>query len=496
MYRLILKNGPFPGKTLTVKQDRLVAGSGTDAHLRVPDTAVGAVHAVFTEDNRGVHIRAVSHDRAIRINGQPTQAHTLAHGDEIGMGQALIRFESLRTEHPASSKRSAQQMEKLALRLVGTILIVEFLLAVGLTFKARPDLLEQASRSFKAKVFPEKPIASTADVTPILTKTPAPTPGETRHPVTEDPEPVYTGSQPAVPAEEAIEQPVSITPIPAPASPTPATEPMAKAEPTAATDPILARARELMQDAEDARLRSDYKTADHIYERIQILAPAYAPAYAARAELMESRGLLTEAGEQWARLMRNSSGSWQRKSILERTRLARMTVAPEDQTSKRIGRRREQIESKNEGAIRITNLNIEQQSPGAGIEEMYLANLRLTLNPNRIWVPADAVVVSFLFFDRDPLSEKLSITKATVPRNVIRLKGIWRKDEEKNLTATCLVPEGYRTAPDPKDPPVSEYGGVLIRVYFEGELVDTSAQPPELAVQVSEWPIPEEVSKR
>ena len=494
MYRLMFKNGAFPGKTLTVKQDRLVAGSGTDAHLRVPDTAVGAIHAVFTEDNRGVHVRAVSRDRLIHINGQPTQTHTLAHGDEIGLGQTNIRYESLRAGHPATSKRTVQQMEKVALRLVGAVLVAECLLAAALTFHARPDLLQQILRRAPAPA-----PAATDTPAPETTPTP-PAYSRTREAVsTPDVRPVTAPAPaPDIHRPTPVATPVTTrTPVVVPEpEPRPAAEPAAEAATPDEIDPILARARELMKEAEQARLRSDYKTADRLYERVEILAPSYAPAYAAWAELLESRGLLTEAGEQWTELMRNSTGSWQRKATEERTRLARMNAAPKDQVSDRIGRRREQIETRGQGAIRVAGLNVEQQSPGAGIEEMYVATLRLSLNPNRVWVPADAVVISALFFDRDTLTEELSVTQATVPRSVMRLNGIWRKDEEKSLTATCLVPKDYRAGEKPGDPPVSEYGGLLIRVYFEGELQDSAANPPELAALASQLPIPEEVNQR
>mgnify|MGYP001321812485 CR=1 FL=1 len=252
-------------------------------------------------------------------------------------------------------------------------------------------------------------------------------------------------------------------------------------------DPLTARARELLALALEEVGRGSHLAADQLLERLQIMAPDFVPGYVERARLAEKRGQLTKAGEQWAEVMKRTAGTpLYNEAAAERQRMARSEAilagtrhaTEERTTATRLPRR-----------VRIVTVDRERFQGNKEFDEMRLVRVNLKPRLSEGALEADDVAVWVTFYDRNVANNAVVPTGATVPEEPLRIDGEWAAGEQKAVTATYILPRGFRQ--DEKDVTGERriYEGYRVQVFYKEELQDEDALPRTL-LELPARPLP------
>jgi hypothetical protein len=89
------------------------------------------------------------------------------------------------------------------------------------------------------------------------------------------------------------------------------------------------------------------------------------------------------------------------------------------------------------------------------------------------------------FYDRTK-DNKMKLTDARVGYDWITAPRDWTDATPKFLAATYVRPKTQAPSPDGR-----QYGGFIVRVYFDGQLQDARATPPELLML---FPAPDQLA--
>ena len=108
---------------------------------------------------------------------------------------------------------------------------------------------------------------------------------------------------------------------------------------------------------------------------------------------------------------------------------------------------------------------------------MRMLNIGLAAEAPPAEIDAGAVHVEVSFFDEDPASNQVALTKAIVPTEPLSVDGTWGDEEQKIVTATYVVPPGFRKK---EAGGAKKYYGYRIRVFYHNELQDADARPKAL----------------
>jgi hypothetical protein len=126
----------------------------------------------------------------------------------------------------------------------------------------------------------------------------------------------------------------------------------------------------------------------------------------------------------------------------------------------------------------IKIVSVEQQKFPASDEfdEMRMLNIGLSSEALSEEIDPSAVQVEVSFFDEGS-SNQISRTQAIAPKEPLTPDGAWGLEERKIVTATYVVPPGFRKS-EPGG--AKKYYGYLIRVFYRNELQDADARPQTL----------------
>jgi hypothetical protein len=213
------------------------------------------------------------------------------------------------------------------------------------------------------------------------------------------------------------------------------------------TEKMLALAK---VDAEAGR----WADADRQLANIQIIDADFLEAYVQRAALLEKRGMIQKAIEQWTEVVARSVGTpLYERAVAERLRLgARDREVPADGPLLRVSRAEVQRFPENESVQELRLLTV-QLAP-------------LTADP----LDPEAVRVESTFFVRPAGGEE----PVAVTTQVTRVTGEWKPGAERTFTASYVVPHG---AVSP-----GEFHGFVVGVYYRDRLQATEARPRSLLV--------------
>lgn len=505
MYALHILTGPWKGKRLIVREHDLRIGRDETCGLRLPDDELSREHAVIQERMDGVRIRDLGSLNGILVNEQPTRETRLEDGMILELGRTRIQFRAAPVA-TGSVRRRVGLLEVLAPVAVALVLLFQLVFLLGLTTRSR-TLLQWAERLTKLRGRighePERaPDPFFEEAEAHLKKLAAPPAADLGAPSVGAQPSGETEAAPAAVKKRTAETPAAEAmafeiarlradvedlrrEVEQRAPPSIAdTGPVGRAE--AAMDPLERRAREMLEAAALEIQRHNLLEADELLGRIQIMAPSFLPAYIERAKLYEQRGLLHKAGEQWAEVLRRSVGTpLYEHAAAERIRVARAQLLPPAPPPEASGGARRLPR-------RIRILSIEQEKmPGTEhYEEMRL--LRITLRPvasERTFDPED-VRVRVVFFDEDLLSKEIAPTRTVGSRSLLRLDGTWLPGDQKSVTATYLVPSGFRAADEQKTGRRTRYYGYGVQVFYREELQDEDARPKALLDNLRALPSP------
>lgn len=516
MYRLQFLNGKFKGKRLSIQQGSVLIGRDRDCQIDLDDDdEVSRHHATIEYRGGSPVIRDMGAMNPVMVNQQPIKEHRLRNGDRIEIGRTVIEYLSGSGSAPPRHRRRFSKMQAVAFSAIGLIILLQVTFVVLFPLWQKREVVpivlpEPVKEGDSVAVAAPKTVPASTSVVKALTS------------ATNIPKPVASAAPTAaVPVKAVAAVPVS---MPAPAATSSAvvaagvatqavdragavhelreqvselrkqyegiaaaatTSPPAKVVapdkvrdlPPPAVDPLLAKAMDMVVDARLEISRMNYRQADNILERAQMLAPEFAPAWRERANLYEKRGMLREAGEQWQRVMTLTAGTPQYKDAAEqRQRVARLESrqaevnaplrARETASAQRLAHR-----------IRITSVERERFQANEEFDEMRL--IRITLRPrnNEGAISSDQVLVVVNFYDRLEGTERLVLTRALVPVEGIRVDGPWSAGETKSVTAAYILKKGFREREEADLGEKRTYEGYRVSVYYRGELQDESAMP-------------------
>ena len=141
MYRLVFLSGSKKGRRLTVQQGDVLMGSAGDCHVRFRHPSVLNRHAVIEQRPEGFFIRALSSGGKVVVNDEAVVERQLNHRDEIDIGAERLLFQ-LATRESKRGKRRVGHFSGLAYLAVGSILVVQILILIGLFMFWRMDPIQ------------------------------------------------------------------------------------------------------------------------------------------------------------------------------------------------------------------------------------------------------------------------------------------------------------------------------------------------------------------
>lgn len=250
-------------------------------------------------------------------------------------------------------------------------------------------------------------------------------------------------------------------------------------------DPITALAAEMLEKAQLEIRKHNFEDAHRQLERIQILSPNYYPAYAERARLFEHQGKLKEAGEQWAVLMKRSQGTeWYGYATAERSRVAQKEARPAK--APRVSRTRTQTSREAMDAlprqIYIYAVQKERFGETRDFTEMRKLNIVLKARSALAFIQHQDIQVVVTFFDKNSRTGDIRPSRARIPARSLTVDSPWDRGERKTLTAAYIIPSDQLNQFGAE----WEYGGYVVRVYYQGRLQDKRGQPETLLDRVSD----------
>ena len=123
--------------------------------------------------------------------------------------------------------------------------------------------------------------------------------------------------------------------------------------------------------------------------------------------------------------------------------------------------------------IRIASVEQQKFPANEEFDEMRMLNISLVSAVPPEEIDPAAVRVEVFFFDQDS-SGRVSPTRAIAPKEPLTLDGTWGQEPHRLITATYVVPAGFRDREDGK------YYGYRIRVFYGDEIADADARPKTL----------------
>ena len=132
--------------------------------------------------------------------------------------------------------------------------------------------------------------------------------------------------------------------------------------------------------------------------------------------------------------------------------------------------------------IRIASVDQQKFPASDEFDEMRMLNIGLTSEVPPEEIDPSAVHVEVSFFD-EGVSNLVSLTRVIAPKEPLTPDGAWGQEDQKIVTATYMVPAGFRKSEAGE---AGRYYGYRIRVFYHNELQDADARPKALLDGVSD----------
>ena len=89
---IVVVQGKAAGSEYVLDQESLSIGRGPGVDLVFPDTCMSRQHAVLELTGEGFRVRDMGSTNGVLVNGQPTLAADLKHGDRIHVGEHIFQY--------------------------------------------------------------------------------------------------------------------------------------------------------------------------------------------------------------------------------------------------------------------------------------------------------------------------------------------------------------------------------------------------------------------
>ena len=131
--------------------------------------------------------------------------------------------------------------------------------------------------------------------------------------------------------------------------------------------------------------------------------------------------------------------------------------------------------------IRVVSVEQSRFPSNDASDEMRVLNISIAMGNQSGDVFGDYVGIKVTFYDEVGDTGMAMPSRVQTATNPIRLaKRAWRPDANYLVTATYLVPKGFRTQYQKKTGARTKYFGYVIELYYRDQLQDVYAQPKSL----------------
>ncbi|HBA83211.1 MAG TPA: hypothetical protein DCZ95_03865 [Verrucomicrobia bacterium] len=506
MYRLVFLTGKFKGRRLAVHQGSILVGRDPECHIHLTDDdEVSRKHAVFEERADGVFVSDSGSLNKITVNNQEIREACLKRGDIVQLGKTRIQFQDLESTQAQESRRVGL-VQRLTVASVALVLFLELVFLVGLSIWHNnegfvPTAPVRASNAPAASVTTNSamlPAATPTEDTSVLkdaqdrlnlleqeTVEPALPPANATNELSIVSEEIRQLRQDVADMREKVQVLESssnaVPTVEAPATNLP---------PAVDPDALVQKARQMLDEAQGQARKMNLIQADQTLDRIQIMAPDFLPAYVERAQLLERRGFLKKAAEQWALVMSKSIGTpLYQQAAAEQIRISRMDMI---QTALKASSGKDDDESLAKLPRRIRILSVEHQKfpDNDQYEEMRLLRITLKARPGDNDIRGNDLYVVVNFFDQGKESGQISLSETVVPKNAFTVEGELSGGAQRVITAAYIVPKGFRAEEKLQQGEERRYYGYTVRVLQRDTLQDEEAKPRSLLREQIDLPHP------
>ena len=452
MYRLIVLNGPHKGQRTTVPMAPMVLGRDSDCAVVVPDDEVARKHAVLEHRADGLFIKDLGSMNRVIVNKREVRESRLKHGDVIELGrtqflvQALVQAEVNGDIGGEGAKSSA------AIAIARKVfLLLTLAVAICLWIVSRPPEV------IEAKPLPATPVKST----PLIMPTSPPVASPSQPAAARSDNTAQVSEELRLMREDlatirqkmqGLEKPADTGDVVRGPSPPPAKDTALRQK----TEAMLA-------EAQRKAAASNWVEADQILDSIQIVDPSFVRAYEERARIYEDRGMLKQAMDQWSQIIRLGPET----SAYERAVAERLRLSHEQQLHPGMPH------------VKIAAVEGNKFQQSDDFDEMRVLNVTLAPDAEAGAFDGDAVRVLVYFFDEDKKTRAVTLTRAIAPREPLKPEGKWPPDEQKTVTATYVVPRGFRTG-EAREGRDEQFYGYMLRLFYRDELQGEDARPRSL----------------
>lgn len=501
MYRIVFLSGPSKGKRLLIREGTVVIGRDPDCHVRLPeDDEISRKHATLEQRADGTHVRDLGSMNGVVVNGTPCREALLHNNDTLEIGKTRLQFQEASMTETEEFRRTSY-LQGITAVAVALVILFELSFLVGLSLWRRDVLTPPGSE-------PGAGVQVSATESAVLAQAEAHLRDLQQKEAekmallastTKDTARVSAELQQLKADVKALQDQITEISETTAAAPTGVVEVAAAPSPAPVpakpdVDPLLAKAEEMLQEATAELARHNLLQADGILARIQLMAPDFLPAYIERARLFERRGMLPQAGEQWSEVLNRTVGTpLYEQAAAERLRLSRTELVRKT-TSGTIQERRAAA-GELPRRIRITAVAQEKFRENQQFGEIRLIRVTLKPRPSERDINGNEIRVVVTFFDEDKDTGEVSLTRAVVPKDPLRVDGEWRPNDEQIVTAAYIVPKGLRDEEEQKYDERRRYLGYLVQVYYREELQDMEARPKNLLGKADEVVSPFHLSR-
>jgi hypothetical protein len=505
MYRLIFLNGRMKGRRVAVQQGSIVIGRDPSCHLDLTDDeSVAPRHATIEERGGNYFLCATDTTNKVLLNASPVSEAALRNGDKIEVGQTLLEFHIIYDQAPIGSNRRVSGLQVAAFAAVVAIVLAEVYFVVIAPMRQKEPKLDKAALFAARKKAEARKLETSAP--PVVVQQPVDS--EMAHArqlidavasaSNAAPVAAYTSPVPTVAFAPPAVAPVAPTPVaptviaartnevprinaaatsgtlPQITTPAPALEKTVEQP----DDPVLIQVRQMLVSAMTLSSTGALTQADRMYDRVQFMAPDYIPAYIERARLYARRAMYREAAGQWKEVEKRAAGTpLAEEAKAEQKKMAQLELAAKSAPPAATKIRAETALSKRVGIVSIER---EKFQASGEYDEMRVFHINLRGRDGEALDPAD-VRVFVAFYDRNADTGRPAPTRAVAPADLLRVDGRWAPGETKSVTATYILPKGFRAEELRLHRERREFDGYWIRVFHKDALVDEDINPDDLA---------------
>jgi pSer/pThr/pTyr-binding forkhead associated (FHA) protein len=485
MYRLVFLSGRYEGKRLVVRQAVTLVGRDADCHLFLPDDELLASrHARFEERGTGVFLSSLSPAHPVERNGQPVREIVrLAHNDLLTLGQTRVQFQDIIAPHQRF-RPSAGLLQPMTWLVVAAILAIEAGLLVFLVDWPRRIIRPETEASDRARAETLRADRAAENAAETSTVSTAGTPASVitlpgTKPSAPAPATNANGTQPTSRAPDSIPAAPAIIEVLDEADFVPADTNIAIIDlpPISAADPLIEEAQRMLSEAVTAAQFADYAKATRLLNQIHQNAPGFLPAHIEHARLLEARGDLDAAQQRWSQIMgiAPESSPFRAQATEERQRLAgiqslqtqilQSAETPDLSVLPRY--------------IRILATDLQKMPADADISEMRVLNATVELAPDAPLFKDASIRIFITFYDIDS-DNRIQPTQAITTSSPLVLGKAFADRRSLPLSATYVVPRGFRDREARETGHSNSYYGYTLHVFAGLILQDAIAKPKKL----------------